>query len=181
MSTDPKNEKFTAFEFGINSRSNDGTMAAKFNLYSTTWSDRIATRTIENTDGDEDIIYLSGINQNHTGVEFEFSAQINDMFRLDLGAGLGNWLYTEDATGTYRDSDGESSYSYALKDLKVGDMPQANLALGVTASPVEDSKIQLLYRYYALHYSNWSPTSREYSEGDTADRAQTGKRLVTAF
>ena len=176
MSTDPKNEKFTAFEFGINSRSNDGTMAAKFNVYSTTWSDRIATRTVENVDGDEDIIYLSGINQNHTGVEFEFSAQINDMFRVDMGAGLGNWLYTEDATGTYRDSDGsESSYSYALKDLKVGDMPQANLAFGLTASPVEDSKVQLLYRYYALHYSNWSPTSREYSDGDMPDRAQSWK------
>ena len=88
MSTDPKNEKFTAFEFGINSRSNDGTMAAKFNVYSTTWSDRIATRTVENVDGDEDIIYLSGINQNHSGIEFEFSAQINDMFRVDIGAGL---------------------------------------------------------------------------------------------
>ena len=58
MSTNPKNEKFTAFEFGINSRSNDGTMAAKFNVYSTTWSDRIATRTVENVDGDEDIIYF---------------------------------------------------------------------------------------------------------------------------
>ena len=44
-------------------------------------------RTAENIDGDEDIIYLSGINQNHTGVEFEFSAQINDMFRLDLELG----------------------------------------------------------------------------------------------
>ena len=173
MSTDPKNEKFTAFEFGINSNSNDGTMAAKFNLYSTTWSDRIATRTVENVDGDEDIIYLSGINQNHTGIEFEFSAQINDMFRLDVGAGLGNWVYTDDATGTYRDSDGsDETYSYALKDLKVGDMPQASLALGVTASPVDDSKIQLLYRYYALHYSDWSPTSREYSEGSSPDRAQ---------
>ena len=75
-------------------------MAAKFNVYSTTWSDRIATRTVENVDGDEDIIYLSGINQNHSGIEFEFSAQINDMFRVDMGAGLGNWLYTEDATGT---------------------------------------------------------------------------------
>ena len=32
MSTDPSNEKFAAFEFGINSNSNDGTMAAKFNL-----------------------------------------------------------------------------------------------------------------------------------------------------
>ena len=173
MSTDPSNEKFTAFEFGLNTNSNDGTMAAKLNLYSTTWSDRIATRTVTNVDGDDDIIYLTGINQNHTGVEVEFSAQINEMFRVDVGAGLGNWLYTEDATGTYRDSDGsDASYSYALKDLKVGDMPQANLALGITASPVEDSKVQLLYRYYALHYSNWSPTSREFSEGDNPDRIQ---------
>ena len=173
MSTDPSNEKFTAFEFGLNTNSNDGTMAAKLNLYSTTWSDRIATRTVTNVDGDDDIIYLTGINQNHTGVEVEFSAQINEMFRVDVGVGLGNWLYTEDATGTYRDSDGsDASYSYALKDLKVGDMPQANLALGITASPVEDSKVQLLYRYYALHYSDWSPTSREFSEGDTPDRSQ---------
>ena len=103
----------------------------------------------------------------------EFSAQINEMFRIDLGAGLGNWLYTDDATGTYRDSDGsDASYSYALKDLKVGDMPQGTLALGITASPVEDSKVQLLYRYYALHYSDWSPTSREYTDESTADRGQ---------
>ena len=54
-------------------------------------------------------------------------------------------------------------------------MPQANLAFGLTASPIEDSKVQLLYRYYALHYSNWSPTSREYSDGDMPDRAQSWK------
>ncbi len=173
MSTNPSNEKFTAFEFGLNTNSNDGTMAAKLNLYSTTWSDRIATRTVTNVDGDDDIIYLTGINQNHTGVEVEFSAQINEMFRVDVGAGLGNWLYTDDATGTYRDSDGsDATYSYALKDLKVGDMPQGTLALGITASPVEDSKVQLLYRYYALHYANWSPTSREFSDESTADRYQ---------
>ena len=57
-------------------------------------------------------------------------------------------------------------------------MPQANLAIGSTASPVEDSKIQLLYRYYALHYSNWSPTSREFSDGDSPDRAQSWKALL---
>ena len=119
--------------------------------------------------------------KNHTGVEFEFSAQINDMFRLDLGAGLGNWLYTEDATGTYRDSDGESSYSYALKDLKVGDMPQANLALGLTASPIEDSKIQLLYRYYALHYSNRVQHRESTLKAILLIEHRAGKRLVTAF
>ena len=38
-------------------------------FYSTTWSDRIATRTVVNLDGDDDIVYLTGINQNHTGIE----------------------------------------------------------------------------------------------------------------
>ena len=173
MSTDPSNEKFTAFEFGLNTNSNDGTMISKLNLYSTAWNDRIATRTVINEDGDDDIIYLTGINQSHTGVEVEFSAQINEMFRV-VGAGLGNWVYTDDATGTYRDSDGsDASYSYALKDLKVGDMPQGTLALGITASPVEDSKVQLLYEYYAhLHYADWNPTSREFSDDSTPDRNQ---------
>jgi hypothetical protein len=156
MSTNPSNEKFAAFEFGLNSNSNDGTMAAKFNLYSTTWSDRIATRVVQNVDGDDDIIYLTGINQNHAGIEIEFSAAINEMFRVDIGASLGNWQYTDDASGTYRDGDGsDASYSYGLKNLKVGDMPQASLAFGLTAAPVEGSKIQFLYRYYALHYSDW--------------------------
>ena len=68
MSTDPKNEKFTAFEFGLNTNSNDGTMAGKLNIYSTAWADRIATRTVVNEDGDDDIIYLSGINQAHSGL-----------------------------------------------------------------------------------------------------------------
>ena len=106
MATDPSNEKFTAFEFGLNARSNDGTLAGKLNVYNTSWNDRIATRTVENENGDEDIIYLTGINQVHTGIESEFAAQINDMFRLDVGLSYGNWRYLDDATGTYRDSDG---------------------------------------------------------------------------
>ena len=56
-------------------------------------------------------------------------------------------------------------------------MPQASLALGLTASPVKDSKVQLLYRHYALHYSNWDPTSREYSGDDDPDRKQSWRFL----
>ena len=171
MSTDPKNEKFTAFEFGLNTSSNDGTLAGKLNFYNTSWNDRIATEYVQNEDGDDDIIYLTGINQVHTGIETEFAAQINDMFRLDIGFSYGNWRYTDDATGTYRDSDGsEQSYSYALKDLKTGDMPQVGLNFGLTASPVEGSAVQLTYRYYEYNYADWDPTSREYSEGVTPDR-----------
>ncbi len=171
MSTDPKNEKFTAFEFGLNTMSNDGMLAGALNFYSTSWNDRIATKYVQNEDGDDDIIYLTGINQVHSGIETEFAAQINDMFRVDMGIGLGNWRFTDDATGTYRDSDGsDQTYSYSLKDLPTGDMPQRTFNFGLTASPLEGAAIQMVYRYYQLNYSDWSPTSREFSEGQTPDR-----------
>ena len=93
------------------------------------------------------------------------------MFRLDIGMSFGNWRYTDDASGTYRDSDGnDQSYNYSLKDLKVGDMPQNSLSFGLTATPVEGSAVQLTYRYYDAHFSSWDPTSREYSDGDPIDR-----------
>jgi hypothetical protein len=172
MSTDPKNEKFTAFEIGLNLNSDDGSLAGSLNFYSTTWSDRIATRVVQNVDGDDDIIYLTGINQIHNGVEAEFAAQLNDMFRVDIGLSLGNWVYTDDANGTYRNSDGsDDSYNYAIKDLKVGDSPQAGASFGLTASPVKGSAIQAVYRYYGNHYADWDPTSREYSEGEVRDNS----------
>ena len=69
MATDPKNEKFTAFEFGLNARSNDGKFAGSLNIYNTSWNDRIATRSVQNEDGDNDLVYLTGINQIHSGIE----------------------------------------------------------------------------------------------------------------
>ena len=38
--------------------------------------------------------------------------------RLDVGLGLGKWVYTDDATGTYRDGGDDVTYTYALKDLR---------------------------------------------------------------
>ena len=173
MSTDPKNEKFVAFEFGLNTRSNDGTFAGKLNVYNTSWNDRIATKYVQNQDGDDDIIYLTGINQVHSGIETEFAAKFNDLVRLDVGLSVGNWRYSDDASGTYRDSDGsEQSYNYALKDLKVGDAPQVSILTGVTLNPVDGAVVQLSHRHYRRNYSDWSPTSREYSDESDADRAQ---------
>jgi iron complex outermembrane recepter protein len=173
MSTNPKNEQFVAFEFGLNASANDGSLSGKLNVYNTSWNDRISTRYVENEDGDEDIIYLTGINQVHSGIETEFAAQINDMIRLDIGTSIGNWRYTDDASGTYRDSDGEDqNYSYALKDLKVGDMPQLSFNVGVTTSPIEGSAVQFTYRWYDKFFADWSPTSREYSDGENPDNRQ---------
>lgn len=49
-------------------------------------------------------------------------------------------------------------------------MPQRSLSVGITASPIEDATVQLSYRFYDEFFADWSPTSREYGEGDTPDR-----------
>ena len=37
---------------------------------------------------------------------------------------------------------------------------------------IDGSTVQFTYRFYDQFYSDWSPTSREYSDGDTPDRGQ---------
>ena len=77
--------------------------------------------------------------------------QLHEMVRLDVAAGLGNYIFTDDASGTYRDGGEEETYGYALKDLKVGDMPQTTFALGTTITPLDGLTLQVMYRHYLNH------------------------------
>jgi outer membrane cobalamin receptor len=169
LATDPQNEKFTAFEFGFNFASNDGSLASKINFYTTQWSDRIQTKSVQDQgdSSDDIIVYLTGIDQAHSGFEVELAAQVHPLLRVDLGLGYGNWIYTDDAQGTYRSSDSELNYGYALKDLKVGDMPQTNLSIGLTSTPVEGLVVSTNYRYYDRHFADWNVSSREFDPTTT--------------
>ena len=102
------------------------------------------------------------IDQAHSGIEFELAWQAHPMVRLDMGVGLGNWSYTDDASGSYRDGDSDVEFAYALKDLGVGDMPQRNLVMGLTLTPIEGATIQAIYKYYDKHIADWNISSREY-------------------
>ena len=79
---------------------------------------------------------------------------------------------TDDVSGRYTNFAGrvrqQDEYNYYIKDLKVGDAPQTQLALGVSVFPVEGLRSQLVYKFYASHYSDWNPFSRT----DAGDRAQ---------
>ena len=60
----------------------------------------------------------------------------------------------DDAIGTYRSSAGtDTTVSFSLKDLKVGDMPQANFAFGLTFTPLEGLTMQTVYKFYGRHYA----------------------------
>ena len=65
-----------------------------------------------------------------------------------------------------------TAYTYALKDLFVGDMPQTGMALGATVTPTDGLSIQALFNFYDKNYSDWSPNAREVGSDGTADREQ---------
>jgi len=184
VSQNPDNEKFTSFEVGGEYGSE--LVSIKGSYYNTQWKDRNLTKSVttgQGDSGDTDIIYLTGVNQSHSGVEIESKVALTDMVELDLAVSIGDWYFDGDAKGDYTEMEynddnqiiGQTSteYEYALNNLKVGDMPQTSYVGGLTLKPLDGLRIQGLYRWYDNHYADWSPDSREV-EGD-ADRAQVWK------
>ena len=184
VSTNPDNEKFTSFEVGGEYGSDK--VAIKGSYYNTQWKDRNLTKSVttgQGDSGDTDIIYLTGVNQSHSGFEIESKVALHEMVDLDIAVSVGDWYFDGDAKGDYTKMEynddnqiiGQTSteYEYALNNLKVGDMPQTSYVGGLTIKPVKGLSVQGLYRWYDNHYSDWSPDSREV-EGD-ADRAQVWK------
>ena len=184
VASDPANEKFISTEAGLNYSADK--YAIKVSAYNTDWKDRNLTKSVtsgQGSSGDTDVIFLSGINQNHKGVEVEASTQILDLLRLDASVSLGNWKFAGDADGNYQEDEfneegqviGQTTtpYTYALDGLMVGDMPQTAYALAATVTPISGLKLQAVYNQYDNNYSDWSPGAREYDGSDAdADREQ---------
>ena len=184
VSSDPGNEEFTSMEIG--GEYNSDKVSVKGSYYNTQWKDRNLTKSVttgQGDSGDTDIIYLTGVNQAHTGVEIESKVALHDMVDLDIIVSIGEWKFDGDANGDYQEmeynEDGQiigqtsTEYKYALDGLMVGDMPQTSYVGGLTIKPVDGLRIQGLYKWYDNHYADWSPDSREV-DGD-ADRAQVWK------
>ena len=72
VSQNPDNEKFISNEIGGEYRSE--LVAIKGSYYNTQWKDRNLTKSVttgQGDSGDTDIIYLTGVNQSHSGLEIE--------------------------------------------------------------------------------------------------------------
>ena len=187
VASDPANEKFISSEAGANYSA--GNYSVKVSAYNTDWQDRNLTKSVtsgQGDSGDTDVIFLSGINQNHKGVEVEVSAQVHDLLRFDATISVGTWKFAGDADGNYQEDEfneagqviGQKTtpYTYALDGLYVGDMPQSMFVLKTTIDPIPGLKLQAVYNSYSENYSDWSPGAREYDGSDTdADREQVWK------
>jgi len=169
VASDPSNEKFISSELGLNY--NAKMFAVTANAYNTNWIDRNLTKQVSTgagSSGDTDVIFLTGVNQAHKGVEIEATVQPISMLRLDAAMSFGSWEFVEDADGDYQNEAGEilGEYSYALEGLKVGDMPQTSYVLGATLTPIKGLRLQALFSIYDNNYADWSPESRQIADAD---------------
>ena len=168
---DPKNEKFTSIEGGINYRTLANTLVLKGNFYYTTWKDKSFSTSVTNLDGSEGIIFIQGTDLLHSGIELEAAYQPVSLLRLDASASFGNWIYTNDVSGVYKDYTGggaqDVQYNFYVKDLKDGDAPQTQLALIATVFPLDGLQAQVVFRNYSRFYANWDPFGRTNPEDRT--------------
>jgi len=180
FANNPENEKFTSMEGGVNWTGLDRQLTLKGSFYYTLWQDRALPRSVETSPGVYDIFFLTGLNQAHMGIEFQGAYQPSKLYRIDLAGSIGNWKLVDDAQGQYRalDSQGNlatTTYKVAVKNLKIGDAPQTQLAVSGTVFPIKGLMARIVYKYFAEYYSDWSPESRIVYDGGTPDRGQSWK------
>jgi iron complex outermembrane receptor protein len=170
LNSDPKNEKFTSFEAGMQYRGRETPVTLKANLYYTSWKDRATTERFFDEAGQDYYVTLTGLGQRHMGFEVEAAWQASDLIRFDGAASIGNWKYTEDVDGSYS-PEGSSDifeYEFFIKDLKVGDAPQTQFSYGAMVFPADGLYLQAVGRTYGNYYSDYNPFDRT----DASDRTQ---------
>ena len=161
---DPKNEKFLSFELGINSKLLEDKVTLKLNGYYTNWMDRAQSVNVINSDGTDGLVRLDGINATYAGAEFEGAYQPARFVRFDVAFSQGFWKYTDNVSGSYisdfSDPTSVVNYNYYIKDLKVGDAPQTQLAASVTFMYPMGFQTQVVWRYHDNYFSDFDPFSR---------------------
>ena len=164
LNPDPQNEQFRALETGISFESLDRTLNTTLSLYNTVWNDRTITRSVLVEDGDDGLINILGLNALHRGIEAEVAYQPLRFVRADLALSVGNWKYTDDVSARYTpdrsDPSTQETVSLYVKDVKVGDAPQTQIAYAISVFPVKGMYAKFTGRSYTDYYADFDPTSR---------------------
>ncbi|MHB1193315.1 MAG: TonB-dependent receptor [Longimicrobiales bacterium] len=164
---DPKNETFVSIETGVSYRALDRGLSLDGNVYYTTWNDRTFNIYVPNEEIQANVL---GVDASHMGIELLGAYQPSDLLRFDVAASYGNWKYLNDASGNAVSGDRQTSipYNFYIKDLKVSDQPQSQLAYSVSVYPVEGMYLQLQGRTHSRHYAAFDVFGRTTS----GDRSQ---------
>lgn len=161
------NEKITGFEAGYGFRSRF--FNATVNLYNTTWNDRYlkgnaltATPTIPANSTYTEFV---GLNEVHSGIEFEGSSNITERFKVTGMFSYGIWEYKGNATvNAYNQSDNTPVVGYTaatvyMDKVKVGDAAQLTASLGASYEVLTRVTVDANYNYNGNLYAGLNPVN----------------------
>lgn len=161
------NEKITGFEAGYAFRSRF--FDATVNLYNTTWNDRYlkgnALPTSATIPANTTYTEYVGLNEVHTGVEFEGTARITNRFKVNGMFSYGVWEYKGNATvNAYWQADntpvpGYTAATIYMDKVKVGDAAQVTASLGAAYEVLTRVTIDANYNFNDKLYAGISPNN----------------------
>lgn len=167
-----ENQNITGIEAGYGWKSR--VVSAKFNVYSTLWSNQTISRGFDFIDDAgieiEGTAQYKGIAQRHNGLEFEATIQPADIFSIDLMASIGDWVYTEDYEATIFDDNQnvveDKSETIYASGLEVGDAAQTTFNVGLNVFPVEGLRIYGDYYFADRLFAQFSIEESQFLAPD---------------
>jgi len=171
---DPQNEKFMSGEAGFSWLGLDGLLNIKADAYYTKWMDQVYRQWVvaDTTTGNEEAVYISGLDSRHMGVEFEANFKATDFLSLQLNGSKGFWKYTDDVNAVIKHTGAPNdTINVYAKDLKVGGQPQTQIALTASIYPFNGVSLKIVGKHYMDFWSDWNVLDRD----NPTDRKQSWK------
>ena len=142
LNPDLRNEEVVGLEAGYGYRSSNFNF--NINIYKTTWKDRFLRDGVR-VDGVNGNANYYGIEQVHTGIEFDGVYEISPFVKVEGMLTLGNYEYGGDVTADVFDSSNTllgSSVIY-LDGVKVGDAAQTTSRVNLVVTPSDLFKFNI--------------------------------------
>lgn len=164
----PKNMVFKGFDAGFRLFFSPSTRL-QINYYDYLMVNNSMTQKFSDPLFNEFILHTLNIDQRHQGIEFEAGFQPVRFFEIGANASLGNWVYSDDATGLLTDIASlgdEMKITFDNKDLVAGNAPQLQLSAMLSVHPLLNSYIQANFRFFRSHFAAWNPVAAMHYPGE---------------
>ena len=174
LNPDLKKEKVTGFEAGYGFKSNNARL--NVNVYKTSWKDRFLSDGVRLANGDRGTANYYGIEQIHSGIEFDGELELSSFVSVQGMLSIGNYEYGSDVTAALFDDnrqplkdskDNNVTSTLYLDGVKVGDAAQTTSRLNLKVSPTDLFKFNISMFAANDLYANFNP--EDFNEdGDQA-------------
>ncbi|MBV1888473.1 MAG: TonB-dependent receptor, partial [Urechidicola sp.] len=157
-----QNEQIFGLELGYGYHSGD--FNANVNLYRTSWKDRFESVSATGpTSGIRGTANLYGIEQLHTGIEFEGNYRVSDKLSFQGMISVGNFEYKGNVQAEYFDEDRNPipdlpDAELFLDGVKVGDAAQMTARVAGTYRIMDGLSFDASWRYANNLYADIDPT-----------------------